>query len=44
VFNIINRANVLNVNAVAGSSFGTPIGYLSGREVQFGVRYFFNER
>jgi hypothetical protein len=44
VFNLFNRANVLNVNAVAGPDFGTPIGYLGGREVQFGVRFFFNER
>ena len=44
VFNLFNRANVLNVNAVAGPSFGTPIAYLGGREIQFGVRYFFNER
>jgi hypothetical protein len=44
VFNLFNRANVLNVNAVAGPAFGTTIGYLGGREVQFGVRFFFNER
>jgi outer membrane receptor protein involved in Fe transport len=43
-FNLFNRANVLNVDAVAGPSFGTPIGYLGGREMQFGVRFFFNER
>jgi len=44
VFNLFNRDNVLNVNAVAGPSFGTPIAYLGGREIQFGIRYFFNER
>ena len=44
VFNLFNRANVLNVNAVAGNSFGTPIAYLGGREVQFGIRYVFGER
>jgi hypothetical protein len=44
VFNLFNRANVLNVNAVDGPSFGTTIDYLGGREVQFGVRFFFNER
>ena len=43
-FNIFNRDNVANVNAVSGSSFGTPVAYLAGREVQFGIRYFFNER
>jgi outer membrane receptor protein involved in Fe transport len=40
-FNIFNRSNVANVNAVSGSSFGTPVAYLPGREVQFGIRYFF---
>src|SRR5207302_9515563 len=43
-FNIFNRDNVANVNAVSGSSFGTPVAYLPGREVQFGIRYFFGER
>jgi hypothetical protein len=42
-FNIFNRDNVANVNAVSGSAFGTPVGYLPGREVQFGIRYFFGE-
>ena len=41
VFNLFNRDNVLNVNAVSGPSFGTPIAYLGGREVQIGLRYFF---
>ena len=40
-FNIFNRDNVANVNAVSGATFGTPVAYLPGREVQFGVRYFF---
>ncbi|HEX3703688.1 MAG TPA: TonB-dependent receptor [Vicinamibacterales bacterium] len=40
-FNIFNRANVANVNAVAGPTFGTPVAYLPGREVQLGIRYFF---
>ena len=43
VFNLFNRDNVLNVNAVAGPTFGTPLAYLPGREVQFGIRYFFGE-
>jgi hypothetical protein len=40
-FNIVNRDNVANVNAVSGPTFGTPVAYLPGREVQFGIRYFF---
>jgi outer membrane receptor protein involved in Fe transport len=40
-FNIFNRSNVANVNAVSGPTFGTPVAYLPGREVQFGIRYFF---
>src|SRR4051812_24068375 len=40
-FNVFNRANVANVNAVSGPAFGTPTTYLPGREVQFGIRYFF---
>jgi outer membrane receptor protein involved in Fe transport len=40
-FNIFNRDNVANVNAVSGPTFGTPVAYLPGREVQFGVRYFY---
>jgi len=39
-FNIVNRDNVANVNAVSGPTFGTPVGYLSGREVQLGIRFF----
>lgn len=42
-FNVFNRDNVLNVNAVAGPTFGTPLAYLPGREIQFGLRYFFGE-
>jgi outer membrane receptor protein involved in Fe transport len=41
VFNVFNRDNVANVNAVAGPQFGTPATYQPGREVQVGVRYFF---
>ena len=41
VFNLFNRANVANVNSVSGPQFGTPTTFLPGREVQFGVRYFF---
>jgi hypothetical protein len=40
-FNLFNRANVATVTDVAGDEFGTPVGFLPGREVQFGVRYFF---
>jgi outer membrane receptor protein involved in Fe transport len=40
-FNVFNRDNVANVNAVAGPQFGTPATYLPGREIQLGVRYFF---
>lgn len=43
-FNIFNRDNVANVNAVSGPNFGTPVAYLPGREVQFGVRYVFGGR
>jgi len=43
-FNVFNRDNVANVNAVSGPTFGTPVAYLPGREVQFGVRYFFGEQ
>ena len=43
-FNIFNRDNVANVNAVSGPTFGTPVAYLPGREVQFGIRYFFGEQ
>jgi outer membrane receptor protein involved in Fe transport len=39
-FNIFNRDNVGNVNAVSGPTFGTPVAYLPGREVQFGIRFF----
>lgn len=39
-FNIFNRDNVANVNAVSGPAFGTAVGYLPGREVQFGIRFF----
>jgi outer membrane receptor protein involved in Fe transport len=42
-FNLFNRDNVANVNAVSGPTFGTPVGYLPGREVQFGIRYFFGQ-
>jgi outer membrane receptor protein involved in Fe transport len=41
VFNLANRANVSNVNAVAGDAFGTPVAYFPGREIQLGVRYLF---
>jgi len=41
VFNLLNRANVANVNSVSGPTFGTPTSFLPGREVQFGIRYFF---
>jgi hypothetical protein len=39
-FNIFNRDNIANVNAVSGPAFGTPVGYLPGREVQLGIRFF----
>jgi outer membrane receptor protein involved in Fe transport len=41
VFNVFNRDNVANVNAVSGPQFGQPVGYLPGREMQIGVRYLF---
>ena len=40
-FNVFNRDNVTNVNAVSGPQFGTAVAYGPGREVQIGVRYFF---
>jgi len=40
-FNLTNQANVLNVNAVSGPDFGTPVAYFAGREIQLGVRYLF---
>ena len=40
-FNLTNRANVQNVNAVSGPDFGIPNNFFPGREVQFGIRYFF---
>jgi outer membrane receptor protein involved in Fe transport len=43
-FNLLNRANVASVSNVAGPSFGTPTTFLSGRELQFGLRYFFGRR
>ena len=43
-FNIINRDNASNVNAVSGPTFGTPVAYLPGREIQFGIRYFFGQK
>ena len=44
VFNLFNRDNVANVNAVSGSQFGQPSTYLPGREVQLGLRFFLGER
>jgi hypothetical protein len=41
VFNLANRDNVRNVNAVSGPDFGIPVTYLPGREIQFGIRYLF---
>jgi hypothetical protein len=41
MFNLFNRDNVANVNAVSGPQFGQPVGYLPGREMQIGVRYLF---
>jgi len=38
-FNLTNRANVRNVQAVAGPSFGVPNAFLPGRELQLGVRF-----
>jgi hypothetical protein len=43
-FNVFNRDNVANVNAVAGPQFGTPATYLPGREIQLGIRYFFGRQ
>ena len=40
-FNLFNRANVASVNGVEGPSFGQPVSFLSGREIQIGVRYAF---
>jgi hypothetical protein len=43
-FNIVNRDNVANVNAVSGPTFGTPVAYLPGREVQLGIRFFLGQQ
>ena len=43
-FNLLNRANVSNVSAVAGPSFGTATTFFPGREIQLGVRYLFGAR
>jgi hypothetical protein len=40
-FNLFNRDNVASVTDVAGDDFGTPVSFLPGREVQFGIRYLF---
>jgi outer membrane receptor protein involved in Fe transport len=40
-FNLTNEDNVASVNNVSGPAFGTPNGFLPGREIQLGVRYFF---
>ena len=40
-FNLTNRANVRNVNAVSGPSFGVPNNFFPGREIQIGLRYTF---
>jgi hypothetical protein len=40
-FNLFNRDNVASVTDVAGEDFGTPVSFLPGREVQFGIRYLF---
>ncbi len=42
-FNVGNRSNVSNVNAVSGPSFGTPVAFFPGREIQLGVRYLFGQ-
>jgi hypothetical protein len=41
-FNLFNRSNVASVSNVSGPQFGTPVAYLPGREIQFGVRYLFD--
>jgi hypothetical protein len=43
-FNLTNEDNVASVNNVVGPGFGTPNSFLSGREVQLGVRYFLGGR
>jgi hypothetical protein len=43
-FNVTNEDNVATVNNVAGAAFGTPNSFLSGREIQLGVRYFLGGR
>ncbi|MDE3156422.1 MAG: TonB-dependent receptor [Acidobacteriota bacterium] len=40
-FNLFNRANVASVNGVEGPSFGQPVSFLPGREIQIGIRYLF---
>ena len=40
-FNLTNRGNVRNVNAVSGPSFGVPNNFFPGREIQIGLRYIF---
>jgi len=42
-FNVANRSNVSNVNAVSGPAFGTPVAFFPGREIQLGVRYLFGQ-
>jgi hypothetical protein len=42
-FNLFNRANVATVSNVSGPQFGTPVTYQGGREIQFGIRYFFGQ-
>jgi len=42
-FNLFNRANVATVSNVSGPQFGTPVTYQFGREIQFGLRYYFGE-
>jgi len=43
-FNLFNRANVASVSNVTGPSFGTPTTFFPGRELQFGLRYFFGRQ
>ena len=43
VFNLFNKSNVASVSNVSGQQFGTPVAYQFGREIQLGIRYFFNE-
>ena len=43
-FNLTNHDNVRNVNAVSGPDFGVPVAFFPGREIQFGIRFFYGRQ